>query len=252
MKKAKDHIVFPLDVSDPEHARSLVHLLADEVGMFKVGLELFIRSGPELVRWIVQTGRAKVFLDLKLHDIPATVKRAMAQIADLGIYFATVHCGDSQAMLDAAVAGAAGKVNVLGVTVLTSVSSMDVAAAGYQTEYSRDLRQLVMKKAAMARDAGCSGVVCSGEEVQSIKATFGLPFQAVTPGIRLIDGTVTDDDQARIVTPAMAIQRGSDYLVIGRPIRDAADPRSAARRITAEIQETLDRMRGNQNGAPRG
>lgn len=239
MKTAKDHIVFPLDVPDPERARSLVALLADEVGMFKIGLELFIRSGPDLVRWIVQAGPAKVFLDLKLHDIPATVERAMAQVAELGVFFATVHCGESRAMLDAAVAGTAGKVNVLGVTVLTSVSSSDVAAAGYQDVYSQDLKQLVMKKAAMARDAGCCGVVCSGEEVRSIKAAFGSAFQAVTPGIRLAHSTVRDDDQARIVTPAMAIQSGSDYLVIGRPIRDAVDPRSAARAIAGEIQGAL-------------
>jgi orotidine-5'-phosphate decarboxylase len=101
MKAAKDVIVFPLDVPSPGEARSLVKLLADDVGMFKVGLELFIRSGPELVRWIRQAGSAKVFLDLKLHDIPTTVKRAMAQVAGLGVYFATVHCGESRAMLDA-------------------------------------------------------------------------------------------------------------------------------------------------------
>ena len=105
MKAAKDYIVFPLDVPDPETARTLVSLLANEVGMFKVGLELFIRSGPELVRWIMEAGSAKVFLDLKLHDIPVTVNRAMSRVADLGVFFATVHCGDSRAMLEAAVEG---------------------------------------------------------------------------------------------------------------------------------------------------
>ncbi|WP_319404553.1 orotidine-5'-phosphate decarboxylase [uncultured Desulfosarcina sp.] len=239
MKAAKDYIVFPLDVPSPEAAKTLVSCLADDVGMFKVGLELFIRSGPELVRWILQTGSAKVFLDLKLHDIPITVKRAMAQVAELGVFFATVHCGESRAMLEAAVEGAGGRVNVLGVTVLTSVSPADVAEAGYREPYSKDLQQLVMKKAAMARDAGCGGIVCSGREVQGIKAVFGDGFQAVTPGIRPVDGGVIADDQSRIVTPAMAILRGSDYLVIGRPIRDAADPRAAARAIAAEIQEAL-------------
>ena len=223
-----------------EAARSLVKLLANDVGMFKVGLELFIRSGPELVRWIVQATRAKVFLDLKLHDIPTTVKRAMAQVAELGVFFATVHCGDSRAMLEAAVDGAAGRMKVLGVTVLTSVSPADLAETGYQERYAGDLQQLVMKKAAMARDAGCAGVVCSGQEVQGIKATFGDGFQTVTPGIRPAGGGVTADDQSRIVTPAMAIRRGSDYLVVGRPIRDAADPQAAARAIAAEIQGALD------------
>ena len=240
MKAAKDYIVFPLDVPSPDAAKTLVNLLANDVGMFKVGLELFIRSGPELVRWILQAGSAKVFLDLKLHDIPITVKRAMAQVAELGVFFATVHCGESRAMLEAAVEGAGGRVNVLGVTVLTSVSPSDAAEAGYREPYSKDLQQLVMKKAAMARDAGCDGIVCSGQEVQGIKAVFGEGFQAVTPGIRPVDGGVTADDQSRIVTPAMAIRRGSDFLVIGRPIRDAADPRAAARIIAAEIQGVLN------------
>ena len=240
MKTAKDYIVFPLDVPRSETARSLVKLLANDVGMFKVGLELFIRSGPELVRWIQQAGGAKVFLDLKLHDIPVTVERAMAQVAELGVFFATVHCGESRAMLEAAVEGAKGRVNVLGVTLLTSVSSADVAEAGYRERYSRDLQQLVMKKAVMARDAGCAGVVCSGREVQGIKAAFGEGFQAVTPGIRPVGGGVTADDQSRIVTPAMAIRRGSDYPVIGRPIRDAVDPQATARAIAAEIQRVLD------------
>lgn len=239
MKAAKDYIVFPLDVPSPEAAKKLVGLLANDVGMFKVGLELFIRSGPELVRWILQAGSAKVFLDLKLHDIPVTVKRAMAQVAELGVFFATVHCGESRAMLEAAVEGAGGRVNVLGVTVLTSVSPADMAEAGYREPYSRDLQQLVMKKAAMARDAGCGGIVCSGQEVRSIKATFGDGFQAVTPGIRPTGSGVRADDQSRIVAPAMAIRQGSDYLVIGRPIRDAADPREAARAIAAEIREAL-------------
>lgn len=236
MKTANDYIVFPLDVPSAEEARSLVNLLADDVGMFKVGLELFIRSGADLVRWIQQAGPAKVFLDLKLHDIPATVQRAMAQVAELGVHFATVHCGESRAMLEAAVKGAGGRVNVLGVTVLTSISSTELAEAGYQQRYSRDLQQLVMKKAAMARDAGCAGVVCSGQEVNGIKTAFGDGFLAVTPGIRPIHGGVAADDQSRIVTPAMAVRRGSDYLVIGRPIRDAADPREAVRAVAAEIE----------------
>ena len=239
MRAAKDFIVFPLDVPDPDKARALVSLLANEVGMFKVGLELFIRSGPELVRWIMEAGSAKVFLDLKLHDIPATVKRAMTRVAELGVFFATVHCGESRAMLEAAVEGAGGRVNILGVTVLTSISAEDVAAAGYRQAYVSDLQQLVMKKAAMAKDAGCAGIVCSGQEVQAVKSTFGADFQAVTPGIRPAGPKVAADDQARVVTPAMAIQRGADYLVIGRPIRDAGDPAAAARGVAAEIETAL-------------
>jgi orotidine-5'-phosphate decarboxylase len=180
-----------------------------------------------------------VFLDLKLHDIPATVQRAMAQVAEMDVHFATVHCGESRAMLEAAVKGSNGRVNVLGVTVLTSVSPADLAEMGYRDRYSRDLRLLVMKKAAMARDAGCAGIVCAGQEVQGIKAAFGAGFQAVTPGIRPSGGGINADDQSRIVTPATAVRQGSDYLVVGRPIRDAADPREAARAIAAEIQDAL-------------
>jgi orotidine-5'-phosphate decarboxylase len=243
MKLAKEYIVFPLDVPTPEEARSFVKLLANDVGMFKIGLELFIRSGPDLVRWIRDTGSAKLFLDLKLHDIPVTVKRAMAQVSELGVHFATVHCGESRTMLDAAVEGAAGKVNVLGVTVLTSVSVEDISAAGYKQTYSADLRKLVMKKASMAKEAGCSGIVCSGQEVAGIKAELGNDFQAVTPGIRPLGGKVLADDQSRVVTPAMGVQRGADYLVIGRPIRDAADPRAMAQEIAGEIEGVIVKMK---------
>lgn len=239
MKAAKDYIVFPLDVSEPERAKSLVTLLAEHVGMFKIGLELFVRSGPELVNWIAKAGSAKVFLDLKFHDIPVTVKRAMARAAELGVFFATVHCGESRAMLEAAVEGGGERVNVLGVTVLTSVSSDDLVEAGYREDYSTDLRQLVMKKAAMAKKAGCAGIVCSGQEVQAVKTELGRDFQVVTPGIRPAGEKVAADDQARVVTPAMAIESGSDYLVIGRPIRDADDPVAAAQAVAKEIQGVL-------------
>lgn len=241
MKTAKDYIVFPLDVPNAEAAMQLVKLLGNHVGIFKIGLELFIRSGPDLVRRIHAASGAKIFLDLKLHDIPVTVKRAMAQIAELGVFFATVHCGESQAMLKAAVEGAGGKVKVLGVTVLTSVSSEDITEVGYRNRYAANLTELVMKKAAMAKQAGCSGIVCSGYEVGEVKNRFGDHFQAITPGIRPCDKRVSDEDQSRVVTPAMAIERGADYLVIGRPIRDASDPQSAARAIAEEIQRTLDK-----------
>ena len=126
MKQAKDYVVFPLDVPSVKIARHYVELLSESVGMFKVGLELFIRSGPEIIDFIKTSGTADVFLDLKLHDIPETVFRAMERIADLGIAFATVHCGETSRMLEAAVEGAKGRVGILGVTVLTSVTSEDI------------------------------------------------------------------------------------------------------------------------------
>jgi len=236
MKHAKDTIIFPLDVPSLASARRYVELLADSVGMFKVGLELFIQSGPEIINFIKTSSPAGIFLDLKLHDIPATVGRAMARVADLGVDVATVHCGETPQMLEAAVAGSSGKVGVLGVTVLTSVSSADIDAAGFAKEFSADMFKLVLKRAAMAKAAGCAGVVCSGQEVKMIKESLGKDFIAITPGIRPAWDAVAQDDQQRITTPAQAIQNGSDYLVIGRPIRDAADPKEAALRIAEEIE----------------
>ena len=236
MRQAKDYIIFPLDVPSIDAAKHHVELLANYVGLFKVGLELFIRSGPEIVKYINQGGAAGVFLDLKLHDIPATVSRAMGGIADLGVKFATVHCGESQKMLEAAVAGSRGKVDILGVTVLTSVSAADIEAAGYQPDYYRDLSGLVVKKAAMAKAAGCAGIVCSGLEASIIKSRFGEDFATVTPGIRPRWSLGESDDQARVTTPAGAIKNGSDYLMIGRPIRDADDPALAAVKVAEEIE----------------
>jgi len=239
MRQAKDYIIFPLDVASTDEAKHYVELLADRVGLFKVGLELFIRSGPDMVRFIHAAGTAGVFLDLKLHDIPATVSRAMAGIADLGVRFATVHCGESQKMLEAAVAGARGNVDILGVTVLTSVSAADIEAAGYRAEYYPDLSELVLKKAALAKSAGCAGVVCSGLEAAVIKGRFGKEFAAVTPGIRPQWSLGEQDDQQRVTTPAQAIGNGSDYLVIGRPIRDADDPIRAAVKVAEEIETAI-------------
>jgi orotidine-5'-phosphate decarboxylase len=239
MKQAKDYIIFPLDVPSLESAKQYVEMLSESVGMFKVGLELFIRSGPEIIKFIKASGAAGVFLDLKLHDIPATILRAMESVAGLGVAFATVHCGESQRMLEAAVAGSGGKVGVLGVTVLTSVASKEIAAAGFVEEFSADISKLVLKRAAMAKAAGCKGVVCSGLEVKMIKQAFGKDFVAVTPGIRPDWEGISKDDQQRITTPAQAVKNGSDYLVIGRPIRDSKTPRDTANRIAEEIKAVL-------------
>jgi orotidine-5'-phosphate decarboxylase len=236
MRQAKDYIIFPLDVPSTNEAQRFVELLAEYVGLFKVGLEQFIRSGPQIVHFINASGAAGVFLDLKLHDIPATVGRAMNGIADLGVRFATVHCGESQKMLEAAVAGGHGKVDILGVTVLTSVSAEDIEAAGYRPDYYHNLSELVLKKAAMAQSAGCAGIVCSGLEASMIKSRFGKEFATVTPGIRPQWSLDKQDDQARVSTPAQAIRNGSDYLVIGRPIRDADDPVRAALKVAEEIE----------------
>jgi orotidine-5'-phosphate decarboxylase len=160
----------------------------------------------------------------------------MARIADLGVRFATVHCGESRTMLDAAVRGSGGRVGVLGVTVLTSVSTADLRLAGFADGMA--VAELVQRRAAMAKAAGCRGVVCSGLEAAALKAALGGDFLAVTPGIRPAEG-VPAGDQRRVVTPAGAISAGADYLVVGRPIRDAQDPVAAADAIVAEIAAAL-------------
>jgi orotidine-5'-phosphate decarboxylase len=239
MKQAKDRIIFPLDVATAADAKRYIELLAGSVGLFKVGLELFIQAGPEIIDLIHSQTQTRVFLDLKLHDIPATVKRAMARIADMGVAFATVHVAETSRMLAAAVEGAGGKVGILGVTVLTSVSAEDLKSAGYRQELYGDLLLAVTRRAAVAHAAGCAGVVCSGLEAGRIKETIGQDFLTVTPGIRPAWTVAAEDDQRRITTPAGAIRAGADYLVIGRPIRDAKDPVATAARIAAEIESAV-------------
>ncbi len=240
LTEAARRIVFPLDVPNAQQATALIDLLGPHVGIFKIGLELFLGEGPGFVRDIVQKGFS-VFLDLKLHDIPKTVERAMRRVANLGVDWITVHSGESPAMLEAAVIGAGGKVRVLAVTVLTSVEQADLAACGYDPALS--LADVVDRKARMAKAAGCAGIVCSGHEVARIKSAIGTDGVAFTPGIRPLAEGERRDDQKRVMTPAEAIRAGADYLVIGRPIRDAADPVTAAMQIGQEMADALvDRM----------
>jgi orotidine-5'-phosphate decarboxylase len=240
MPSAKERIIFALDVPSTAQAQHLVKQLGAHVGMFKIGLELFIQAGPAIVEHILRAGTAGIFLDLKLHDIPATVHRAVQRIADLGVAMTTVHCGESAAMLQAAVEGSQGQVSVLGVTVLTSVTANDLQRAGFKVELSTKAAPLVLQRAKMALAAGCAGIVCSGQEVGQLKRSLPASMIAVTPGIRLPAQQVAGDDQQRIMTPARAVQNGADYLVIGRPIRDAADPVATVRRIIADIESVAD------------
>ena len=240
MKQPKDYLIFPLDVPTLKEARQYVDLLCDFVGLFKIGLELFTREGPDIIRQIKTAASGTgIFLDLKLHDIPETVRRTMMNIADLGVTFTTVHCGDSFAMLEAASEGAGGKTGILGVTVLTSISSADLHEAGYSESLANDTTQLVLKRAGMAKKAGFAGVICSGLETSRVKNHAGKDFLAVTPGIRPAWELTDTHDQKRVLTPARAIRNGSDYLVIGRPIRDAKDPANAAMKVIKEIESAL-------------
>ena len=231
-----ERIVFPLDMPSAKQARPFVEKLFNKVGMFKIGLELFIAEGPGFVKEIQDKG-AKVFLDLKLHDIPATVKRATERVSDLGVDFLTVHVGENKEMLISAVKGA-GDTKVLGVTVLTSVSKTHLHDAGYAIDWLVDITKLAQKRAKSAKAAGCAGVICSGADVAGIKAFCGKNFITMVPGIRP-SWHATKYDQQRITTPAQAILGGADYLVIGRPIRDAKDPAEAAQKIADEISSVL-------------
>lgn len=239
-KQGKDYIVFPLDFSSVKEAKEYVKLLDGKVGMFKIGLELFIDQGPSVVQMVKEMSSAKIFLDLKLHDISATVLRAMGRVANLGVDLVTVHCSSSRVMLEKAVEGGKGKTGVLGVTLLTDNDRDIVSASGFKDEFVKDPLRLVMHRAKMAYDAGCKGVVCSGMEVQQIKKHFGNSFLAVTPGIRPAWTLLENDDQKRVTTPGQAVTRGSDLIVIGRPIRDADDPGLAVQKIIKEIEAALN------------
>jgi orotidine-5'-phosphate decarboxylase len=230
----RERIVFPLDFSTPEKAVDFADRLRGHVGLFKVGLELFVSAGPSLLPRVGGEGGSGIFLDLKFHDIPATVRSASRAAARLGARFMTVHAGGGAKMMEAAVEGAGEDTGVLAVTALTSLGREDLEEIGMRRELT-DPSALVLHRAGQARAAGCAGVVCSGQEVEAVKREFGEAFVTMVPGIRPAWGGVSSDDQARVATPAAAVRRGADYLVIGRPIRLASDPAAAAARIAEEI-----------------
>jgi orotidine-5'-phosphate decarboxylase len=234
---AKDYLIFALDVPDTAAAIRHVRMLDGAVGLFKVGLELFVGEGPQVLKAIAEHSSAEIFLDLKLHDIPATVRGALASVTKHRVRFVTVHCDEGKQLL--APASRDGRIEVLAITVLTSLSETDLPGLGFRNDLS--LKQLALNRAAMAKDAGCSGIVCSGEEVAAIRKQCGGDFKIVVPGIRPAWHKAPKDDQSRIVTPGDAVRDGADFIVVGRPIRDAKDPRSAAMRINEEIQAALDK-----------
>jgi orotidine-5'-phosphate decarboxylase len=239
MKTPKDYIVFPLDVPDYGQAMDYVETLKESVGLFKVGLELFISQGPKIIDAIRDVSSAGIFLDLKLHDIPATVQRAFQAASRHQPAFVTVHCDEGGEILKGVAENNPGNTKILAITVLTSLNQEKLKALGYRDEYADDISALVLQKARLAKEAGCHGIVCSGLEVGTVKETLGPDLIAVTPGIRPAWTLVDGDDQQRIVTPAGAVRNGSDYVVIGRPIRDAEDPRAAAAKVAEEIASAL-------------
>jgi len=209
------------------------------VGLFKIGLPLFLHEGREVVSRVRRLAGNKVLLDLKLHDIPRTVKHAAAMLRDLSdsVCFLTVHTCDGEAIVRAAVEGVGRKTAVLGVTVVTSVGDLAFRQAGA----SRTVADRVAALAQLAKKAGCRGVICSGHEVDAVKRLCGERFMVVTPGIRPLWAAVEADDQQRAMTPSEAIIEGADYLVVGRPIYRDRDPVAAALRVAQEIEEALRR-----------
>ncbi len=226
----EERVIFALDVPDAASARQLVERLDGSIRFFKVGLQLFLAGGWPVIDHIVSRGN-KVMLDLKLYDIPETVRLAVEQFADRGVMFATVH--GYAPVVEAALAAEAD-VKILAITVLTSMGADELQ----EFNFSGSVDDLVKLRTGRVLALGCHGVVCSAREAAMLRAAYGDSFDMVTPGIRPTGSSARD--QQRIATPMGAIKDGSDYLVIGRPIRDAADPLAMVDSILQEISSALD------------
>jgi orotidine-5'-phosphate decarboxylase len=229
---ARDRLIVALDFPTVDDARGFVKAAGDAVNFYKIGLELILNGGLELARELAGDGN-KVFLDMKLLDIENTVERATRNAARTGAIFLTVH-GQDRKTLRAAVAGKAGTtLKVLAVTVLTNMDAGDLEAQGL----GATPEELVVRRAELARAAGCDGVVASGHEALKVRAAVGPALALVTPGIRLPGGEA--GDQSRVTTPQSAIAAGADYLVVGRPITAAREPRQASQLFVQSIEEAL-------------
>jgi orotidine-5'-phosphate decarboxylase len=234
MTLPRDRLIVALDVPGVEEARTLIETLGDSVGVYKVGLELLFSGGFELALELARHGRP-IFVDAKLLDIEATVERATAAIARSGAAFLTVHALDCRTLAAAVRGRGDSALKLLGVTVLTNLSSSDLI----EQCIDHPLGELVRHRAKLAKEAGFDGVVASGHEAAQIREVAGPEFLIVTPGIRPHGSQA--QDQARAVTPRFAIDAGADYLVVGRPITRAPDPRAAAEAIVGEIAAALSR-----------
>ena len=237
---AKDKIILPLDVADAGSALRLVESVAESVTFYKVGLELFTRCGPGIIAQIraaadQQGVTGRVFLDLKLHDIPNTVGQAVSAAAQWGVEMLTVHLSGGGAMLRAAAAQSPAELLLLGVSVLTSSDADTLRETGVEA----DPETQVLRLAQLGVANGLRGVVASPLEAAALRQRHGAALRIVTPGVRPAWSAGGRDDQRRVLTPGEAIRAGADYLVIGRPISGAATPREAARRIAEEIAENL-------------
>jgi len=223
----RERLIFALDLPDAGVARRTADRLGDSVVFYKLGLELLMGGGyHELMDWLVGKGK-RIFADIKLFDIPATVAAAVKRLNNRGVTFTSVH--GNQGIMEAAVA-AASDVKILAVTVLTSLDRGDLDDLGFAC----DVETLVLSRARRALAAGCAGIVSSGLEAEAVRRELGEKLLVVTPGIRPVENR-PEDDQKRVLTVERAFAAGADYIVVGRPIRDAADPRAAAEAIQAAI-----------------
>ncbi|MEQ1579086.1 MAG: orotidine-5'-phosphate decarboxylase [Steroidobacteraceae bacterium] len=223
----RDRLIFAMDVPDTDSARRLVTDLGDSVQFYKLGLELFMAGGYfELLDWMVSQNK-KIFVDLKFFDVPATVASAVKRLRNRGVTFATVH--GNQSIMQAA-AEVKGDVKILAVTVLTSLDRGDLDDLGFKC----DVEELVLSRARRALEAGCDGVISSGLEAEKLRQYIDQRLLIITPGIRPVENRPSDD-QKRVVSVEQAFRSGADYIVVGRPIRDAADPKAAAEAIQATI-----------------
>jgi orotidine-5'-phosphate decarboxylase len=235
MLQPRDRLIVALDVPSAAQARQIVQTIGEAAVTYKIGKQLFTAEGPQVVRDLVSSGR-KVFLDLKFHDIPNTVAGAVKSAAALGVSMLNVHASGGSKMLKAAVEAASqspARPLVLAVTVLTSLVDSDLQELGV----SGNVVSQVLRLGALARNAGCGGLVASAQEACELRRELGEGFTIVTPGIRPAGSA--SGDQARVVTPADAIASGATYLVVGRPILDAPDPAKATKRIVEEIEQAL-------------
>jgi orotidine-5'-phosphate decarboxylase len=224
----RERLIVALDVPSASEAQKLVARIGDAAGIYKVGLQLFTAEGPSIVRDLISSGR-RVFLDLKLHDIPTTVGLAVKSAAELGAHMLTVHASGGADMLRAATEAAAGRMKILAVTVLTSLTDDNMPEIGISGRVSDQ----VLRMAALAQSAGCQGIVTSPRESLLVRKALGEDFAIVTPGVRPA-GTETNDQQ-RTATPAQSISNGASHIVVGRPITHAPDPAKAAEAIISEM-----------------
>lgn len=227
MISPRERLIVALDVSSPSEAQQIVSALGESVHTYKVGLQLYTAAGPSVVRELISSGK-KIFLDLKYHDIPNTVGAAVREAAQLGVSMLTVHAAGGSKMLQAATE-AKGHVQVIAVTVLTSMHQDDLRPLGVPGA----LQDHVARLAKLALAAGCEGVVSSAREVKCLRETLGNNFLVVTPGVR--PAGAAHGDQARVVTPAEAVSLGATHIVVGRPITAAEDPAREAKKIIEEI-----------------